>query len=352
MSSNEVSCRRTDLPGTLNKPDLVWRSVREEPFRIHGLYKPEIPGKFRRLPADVAEATSKDVAILSEYTTGGRVRFVTDSPYVAIHAEMTEVAHHEHMTDCGHCGLDMYVKRDGKYVFRGTFRPPVDMSEGYESVLSLPGGKWEVMVNFPLCNDVSCLLIGLKEGCTLEPAGDYRHTVPVVYYGSSITQGGCASRPGNCYESMISRMLDCDYITLGFSASAKGEPAICDYMATLDMSVFVCDYDHNAPNAEHLRATHEPLYRTIRKAHPDLPIIFITRPDVLWHDDVPARREAIRATYEKAVSEGDRNVAFIDGETLFEGFMAEDCTVDGVHPNDLGMLRMAEVISRELRRWL
>jgi len=352
MSNNEVTGRRMDLPGALNRPDLVWRSVREEPFRIHGLYRPETLGKFRRLPEDVAEATSKDVASLACYTSGGRIRFVTDSPFVAIHAEMPDNVHRDHMTDCGHCGFDMYVRRDGRQVYRGTFRPPVTMTEGYESELSLPGGKWEVTVNMPLSNDITSVLIGLKEGCALEPAGDYLHAVPVVFYGSSITQGGCASRPGNSYESMISRMLDCDFVNLGFSASCKAEPAISEYLAGLDMSVFVCDYDHNAPNADHLWATHERLYRTIRAAHPETPIIFITRPDVLWHDDVPARREAVRATYEKAVEEGDRNVAFIGGETLFEGPMRDSCTVDGIHPNDLGMFRMAEVIGRELSRWL
>lgn len=353
MCNNEVLDRKTNLPGTLNKPDLVWRSVREAPFRIHGLYKPELSGRFRRLPAEISDNTNEGVAQLATNTSGGRVRFVTDSPYVAIHVETNEPERFDHMPGCGVYGFDLYIKKDGKQIYRGTYRPPVDLKEGYESELSLPGGKWEVTLNMSLYHNVDTLLIGLKDGCVLERASDYRHSVPVVYYGSSITQGGCASRPGNSYANMISRNLDCDYINLGFSASGLAEPIICEYMAGLEMSVFVCDYDHNAPNPRHLWATHERLYRTIRKAHPELPIILISKPDVLWNEkDADARRAAIRATYEQAVAEGDKNIAFIDGSTLFDGPMRDSCTVDGCHPNDLGMFRMAQVIGGELSRWL
>ena len=125
----------------------------------------------------------------------------------------------------------------------------------FEDVLDYSERKMRsFVINFPLYTDVCELYLGLEESAKVEAAPDYEIKVPVVYYGSSITQGGCASRPGTSYQAIISRRLNCDYVNLGFSGNAKGEPAIAEYIAGLEMSVFVYDYDHNAPNPEHLAA--------------------------------------------------------------------------------------------------
>ena len=116
-------------------------------------------------------------------------------------------------------------------------------------------------------------------------------------------------------------------------------------MSGLEMSAFVCDYDHNAPTAEHLRATHLPLYRAVRAKQPGLPIILISKPDHQTDLETLERFEIIRATYETAIAEGDRNITLIDGRTLFDGEMADSCTVDTCHPNDLGFYRMAQKIA-------
>ena len=339
---------------------LVWRSAREQPFRLEGLYDPYAPGPYRRLPQDVAEATSGGVAELALCTAGGRVRFRTDSPYVAIHAEMSSVCRMDHMAFTGIFGFDLYVKHEGKWIFKNTFRPPEDLVGGYESKIILPAGENEVMINFPLYNGVDVLKIGLHRDCSVYAPCEYRHAGQVVYYGSSITQGGCASRPGNSYQAIISRMLDGDHINLGFSGNGRGEKAIVDYMARIpDMRVFVSDYDHNAPTPEHLQATHMPLYEAIRARNPELPIIFVTRPDIDVRVDAPEKieqtakfRAIVRATYDHARANGDERVAFIDGSTLFDGPMRDSCTVDGCHPNDLGFWRMANVIGAEVAKWL
>ena len=344
----------------VDDPSVIWRSARENPLRLEGLYDPYAPGPYRRLPESVAAATSEGVMQLSLNTAGGRVRFKTNSPYVAIHAEMQSVCRMDHMAFTGIFGFDLYVKCEGEWIYKNTFRPPVDLEGGYESKILLPEGENEVMINFPLYNNVDELKIGLKDGSSLEAPCEYRHKGRVVYYGSSITQGGCASRPGNSYQAIISRMLDCDHINLGFSGNGRGEKAIVDYMARIpDMSVFVSDYDHNAPTPEHLQATHMPLYESIRARNPELPIIFVTRPDIDVRVDAPEKieqtakfRAIVRATYDHARANGDERVAFIDGSTLFDGPMRDSCTVDGCHPNDLGFWRMANVIGAEVAKWL
>ncbi|MBR6426308.1 MAG: hypothetical protein IKS28_00630, partial [Clostridia bacterium] len=188
-------------------------------------------------------------------------------------------------------------------------------------MLRTPGGMQDLIIDFPLYNDVDKLFIGVSDKALFETPAGYGRRVPVVYYGSSITQGGCASRPGNSYQAMLSRALDCDYINLGFSGSAKGEQIIARYIAGLEMSAFVFDYDHNAPDAEHLARTHEPFFLTVREAHPDTPVIIISKPDVINVDpeaerSFAVRRDIIRKTYENALSRGDKNVYFIDGASI------------------------------------
>ena len=200
---------------------------------------------------------------------------------------------------------------------------------------------------------MSALYVGLEASAQLSPGSAYRHKKPVLYYGSSITQGGCASRPGNSYQAIISRRYDCDFLNFGFSGNARGEETFMEYLAQLDYSIFVLDYDHNAPSAGHLEATHRRAYDIIRRHQPNKPVILISKPDFLFHrPEDRARRSIIYSTYLEAVRAGDQNVFFLDGYSLFGGEGRDGCTVDGCHPNDLGFYRMADVIGALVGRLL
>ena len=319
---------------------------KSEPFRIYGLHEPLSDSPYHRIPTDVAEATSAGVAGLNYQTAGGRVRFVTTSNYIAIKVFNPSSAVMTNMCLIGSSGFDVYVNRNGRDTFAAVLRMPGSYKETFEALAWLPSGRKEITLNFPLYCGVQKFYIGLDSESTLERRDDYRFEKPVLFYGSSITQGGCASRPGMSYEGLISRRFDTNFINLGFSGCAKGEDAIVNYMATLDFSVFVCDYDHNAPNVEHLNNTHEKLYKTIRAAHPDVPVIFVGKPDCNpLSDEIANRRDVIYTTYHNAKTRGEK-VIFIDGYSLFAGELREECTVDGCHPNDLGMSRMADVIGK------
>jgi lysophospholipase L1-like esterase len=189
----------------------------------------------------------------------------------------------------------------------------------------------------------------LQQDATVAAGLAYAYEKPIVYYGSSITQGGCASRPGLSYQNIISRRLNVDHINLGFSGNGKAEDAIVNYMATLDPLIFVSDYDHNTDSFEHLEITHRNLYRTVRAAHPDLPYVMISRPDFLY-TDCPMRRKIIHDHYMEGIEAGDRNLYFIDGESFFGSeYDRGDCTVDGCHPNDRGFALMADRIEGTIR---
>ena len=118
---------------------------------------------------------------------------------------------------------------------------------------------------------------------------------------------------------------------------------MAEYLAKLDMSMFVYDYDHNAPTLQHLRNTHQRMFRTIREANPQLPIVLLSRPKYRLDEEEKQRLAVIRRTYENAVAAGDRHVYFMDGTTLM-ALAENDGTVDGTHPNDLGFYSMAKAL--------
>ena len=337
---------------SINKEDIIWLSPKEAPISIHGLCETEQDIPYHRLPQSVAKASNSGVEELMWHTAGGRIRFATDSPYIAIKAVMNERGIMPHITKAGQSGFDLYRYAGGKQLYVATFMPPSDLTKGYESCINVPPEMTTYSINMPLYNGVKELYIGLAKDYEIKPAAAYAYKKPVLYYGSSITQGGCASRPGNAYQGFIERKFETDYINLGFSGSARAEEAMCEYLASLDVSVFVCDYDHNAPNPEHLQRTHFPLYKTYRSANPDTPIVFVSKPDFRGDNDSIARRAAIYETYRIAKENGDDNVYFIDGELLFAGEFRDSCTVDGCHPNDLGFFRMGMVIGEVVGKLL
>ena len=339
---------------TIEEPDVRFYDVRKAPFKIYGLYEPQTESDmFRRLPQSLADEVNEGFAVLAKHTAGGRVRFRTNSRYVGIRVEYPWVdCGYSHIPFTGSAGFDLYTVEEGRHTYRHTFKPTSDINEklGYESLMHFDDNSMrDIVINFPLYNPVSSLYICLQESAVVEVGSEYKYEKPILYYGSSITQGGCASRPGNSYQAIISRRYDTNYINLGFSGSGKAEENIMEYMAQLDFSVFVLDYDHNAPSPEYLEETHYRAYEIIRKYKPDCPIVMITKPDVvLRYDHEIKRRATVFNTYQKARLGGDKNVYFIDGYSLFAGEGRDCCTVDGTHPNDLGFWRMADVIGRTI----
>ena len=330
---------------SLNIPNIRFYNIQEQPFSVYGIFYEN--GRFRRMPEEVSKTVSDGVHNLHSFTAGGRVKFVTDSSYVAIKAEMPTISKMGHFALSGSGGFDLYTGKKEQYY--KTFPPLYAMQTGYESVIRFENRqKREITINFPLYSAVSDLYIGLEKDAAVEPTAGYENKKPIVFYGSSITQGGCASRPGNAYTSIVARTLGMDHINLGFSGNAKGEQAMAEYIASLDMSLFVYDYDHNAPDVEHMAATHQKMFQTVRAAHPELPIVMLSRPVYKPNSEEKQRLEIIKKTYTDALAAGDRNVYFIDGKTLMQ-YAKNDGTVDGCHPNDLGFYSMAKVLLRQLK---
>lgn len=320
----------------LKQNDIVFLNARSEPFKINGVFYDDKCGRFLRMDRSVAACFDDVFKQHNTRTAGGRVRFMTDSPYVALFVKQTNFVQLNNMTLCAHSGFDIY--EEDRY--KGTFFPKTNVKEGFCDIVPLSGQMLEYTINFPLFDNVEELYIGLLESaCVLAPSDYVNEGLPIVFYGSSITHGASASRPGNSYPAMVCRALNADYVNLGFSARARGETAMAEYIRDLPKSAFVMDFDHNAEGVKELKEKHLPFYKTVRGKDKNLPIIISSAPDIAYKPEFAARREVVLETYEWAKAQGD-NVYFCDGAEFFKN-APYDCTVDNLHPNDLGFYNMA-----------
>ena len=241
----------------INEKNLRFISVLEDPFDVYGT----CGERYLRLPLKDAERVSEGVKQLAANTSGVRIRFKTDSKFVAVSVKYSDVCRIEHMSLAGTSGIDMYTREDGGYLFQTLFLPPISMEDSFESIHYFDTRQIrDITLNLPLYSSVSDIYIGLDKNALIEHGEKYKNKRPVVYYGSSITQGGCATRPGNSYPAIISRKLNLDFVNLGFSGNAKGEPAMAEYITKLDMSCFVFDYDFNAPTLDFLKNTYHTFF--------------------------------------------------------------------------------------------
>ncbi len=339
----------------------IFYDIKESPFAIEGLAWFEDNNQaYYRLPETMTDKEINPGAIeLAHNTSGVCVRFRSDSTALMIRAKLAYTNEMNHMPRTGVSGFDSLYKMPGKKLrYNRTVQPNLGETDILADIGDNPEGKLcDWVINFPLYGGVEKVEIGIKAGSKLLAPKKHKTPYPILFYGSSITQGGCASRPANCYSSMLCREVDAEQINLGFSGCGKGEIAVAKAIADLKLSAFIFDYDHNAPNEKHLQATHEPFFQIVRQAQPNLPVIFMSKCDFYKTDEKEMmsnahRREIIQATYENAVKNGDKNVYFIDGETLFGKDHSDCCTVDGCHPNDLGFYRMYKAILPILKKAL
>lgn len=309
-------------------------------------------GNFWRLPEEVA-AAGTNVSGQNHLTVGGRVRFCTNAPAIKVKMTIKSQIVDWAIAISGSASADVFVGKGETARWAGIISPKAyDKTEG-ELVIRKSDDFENVTINLPRNHPITGMEIEVEDNYTLRKPDPYKISAPIVFYGSSITAGGCASSVGSAYTSLVCRWLDADYINLGFSNGARGEQPIADYIANLKMSAFVLDYDHNAYDFELLKATHEKFFKTIRAKNPDLPILILTRPDFMPERDKNIERiELIKQTYLNAKANGDENVYFISGDTFFEAYDNGLCTVENCHPNDLGFMLMAKKVYPVLKQML
>lgn len=334
----------------------------EKPFVLDGLYFHRSGRSLNRLPDEVF--ISKMVNELAGNPAGGMLRFKTDSAVIRVRVEflMTGEPKADHMAQTGSMGFDLYMGSGTEKVFAGVSRFPAN-SSAYESVLldrpDRKGIMEEYTLHLPLYGTVRTLALGLDADAHIEGPSPWKDPRPVVVYGTSIQQGGCASRPGMCHTNQMSRLLDRPFLNFGFSGSAKGEQSMAQLLASIkDPAMYVLDYDANA-GSHGLLETLEPFIRILRSEHETTPILLVSKTpygkEFNFHEPSLEERRKLTKIHldmvEKCRREGDHDIHFLDGSTLY-GKDASECTVDGAHATDLGFYflsrNMAQVIEEIL----
>ncbi len=334
-------------------------TIPSEPLDFYGgIYFNKDYNCFCKMDMAVAEKVSPNVKEIAKTTCGGRIRFATNSKEIYFKLEYQQLEHLSGMTYAGMSGITIVEElENGKVSHARTLWPVLEDKTGYSFDLqlnyNLPLNSKDNQLRYytlflPLFQTkIKNIVLGFDKNSIVTHGKKYRFDLPILYYGSSITQGGYASRPDNCYQGFISKWNNVDYINLGFEGNCKGEPVMADYLATIKSKIFVLDYDYNAPTIEHLQQTHFNVYSTYRKSNPSTPIIMMTRPNFRACQKSDAEKfKIVKNTYLKAKTLGDENVYFISGKEFFKGNDRANCTVDGTHPTDLGFYKMAKVLNK------
>jgi lysophospholipase L1-like esterase len=335
---------------------LRWMPVTSPGIDVAGLpWFQENHGEFWRLPARSKDAFPKAVWNLALDPTGGRIRFRTDSSTVALRLEWPHPSDMRNMHSFGQSGVDLYVS--GAY--QGTATPDKDSVPGkvYEHVYfkARPRVMREITIYLSLYSPVKVLEIGLDRNAAVERAAPFAVPAPVVFYGTSITQGGCASRPGMSYQAIIGRRLNLNHVNLGFSGNGKGEATVARAVAEIDAAVFVLDFAQNNPDVDSLEQVYDPFIGILRERHPDTPIVAITpiyaAGEALGNSKNEQMRALIRKVVSRRIGAGDTHLQLVEGTDLL-GPSRVDGLVDGTHPNDLGFQWMADGLVERLRKVL
>jgi lysophospholipase L1-like esterase len=344
----------TTLVSTRHDLTNIWFDVRTLGVEGQGWRDTKAP--FDRLPAKAEGVVRDAVWNLSRHSAGMHVRFVTDA--TAIHARWAVTSprlEQWHMASTGTSGLDLYVKTDkGEWRWLAVSRIAAQ-TNNLTLISNLPPGKREYLLYLPLYNGTQFAEVGVPKGATLTKAdswgkGDRR---PILFYGTSILHGACASRPGMVHSSILGRRFHRPTINLGFSGNGKMEPELADLLAELDPAVYVLDCLPNM-TAKEVTERVEPFVRKLRAAHPQTPIVLVE--DRSYADSflITSKRErnetsraALKAAYAHLKRDGVRYLHYIEGEYLLgdDG----DGTVDSSHPNDLGFMRQADAFAKVLK---
>lgn len=342
------------LMGTLAPPaEEEWHNPAE--FDLEGKGWADTEAFFDRLPAHAKGKAPKDVWGLSKDSAGMAVRFQTDSRQIAVHWVLTSGnLAMPHMPATGVSGVDLYRKTaEGSWRFVQNGRPEaIPENRASFAVGGDSGPMREYLLYLPLYNGVRSLEIGIAPGAHIQKAAPRpaARSRSIVFYGTSITQGGCASRPGMAYTAILGRALDQPVINLGFSGSGRMEPEMAALLAELDPQLFVIDCLANMaallPEDEIARRV-TGLAQTVRKARPNTPILFVGQSSIRpERHPTPASRVQEQAV-KRLQAEGVTGLYLLDGAHLLGA--DEEGTVDGSHPNDLGMMRMAEAMTPAMR---
>ena len=326
----------------------------KDSFRLEGTLIPDSlkENRYDRLPASFKGKVREPVWNLSKSSSGLSIRFLTNSPIISVKWEVLNDFKMNHMSETGIKGVDLYFRNNDGWQYLSTGRPQGFVNEA-TLLENMNAEEREYKIYLPLYDGIKNIEIGIDaESYIRQPETDYGK--PVIFYGTSITQGGCASRPGMAHTNIISRKLDIDCINFGFSGNGRMDESIAEVLSETEAACYVIESMHNMISPQNVRERTIPFINTLREKHPDTPILLvdITKASfsVLDHKVSEYSRDmsdALKVEYQKMMDMGYKNLFYVEALTALGS--DQEGTVDGVHFNDLGFMRYADFLIDKFR---
>ena len=344
------------LSGSASAQNVVYTDA--SVFPLYGKVSEQTNERYERLPSSLEGVSREPVWYLGRHSAGLFIRFRSNSTSIHARWESTFNNTMTHMTDTGTKGLDLYAIVEGEWRHVCSAQPQGKKSERC-IIANMDPVEREYMLYLSLYDGVKSLEIGVDEGSMLDlPTVDRpSREKPVVMYGTSILQGGCANRPGMAHTNIIGRRLDREVINLGFSGNALLDMEIAELMASVeDPGLYVLDYVPNA-SAQAIDEVGEQFFRIIRDAHPEVPVVFIE--DVIFPhtifdnkilEEVTKKNVAQKRLFKKLKKSGEKRIYYISAE----GMIGDDgeATVDAIHFTDLGAMRYVDHVLPVIKKAL
>ena len=325
---------------------------------IEGRAFDDVEHYYDRLPAGVTTNVNGGVRLMKHHTSGMQFRFTTSSRKLLFKwVPYNHGLAMDHMPSTGVSGIDIYRfdARLGRWLYVKTGR--ITNAKGAQLQVPWTPGT-PCLVNLPLYNGVRSFTLGVEPDATVSALGPRRSGIdrPVVFYGTSITHGGCCSRPGMAFVNIVGRELDVPVVNLGFSGSGVMEFEMSEHIARIDASCYVLDCLWNMKSlasggvkGRNVEENYEPFIRNLRSKRPDVPIVMAESCDV-YCGGPNAKDDYVKRLYDKLVAEGWKNLVYLPKEEMYQRDF--EGTVDGVHPNDWGMMSLARAFGGAVRKAL
>ncbi len=351
------------------KPIIQWYELSTPGFQVDGFYWFKDEALLRRLRTDLPPAINGNVADLAQCTAGGQLRFQSDTTEVWVDYELGHPPSMSHMAFTGSSGFDLYAGITGEERFVTVGRPSLNQTQNKDRLFPfsdpVPSKMRSFIINFPLYNSIKNIRIGLSENARIIPPEPYENSRPIAVYGTSITQGGCASRPGSMTTNILSRRLRRPFLNFGFSGNGGGEVAVATHLAQIEnpaLYIFDCEANADVDTTKNVAKC----IAEIRKTHPETPILWVSGVQYsfesydtpreaggplrnkYWEAIASEQEEWVRAEREK----GDHNIYYLDGGKIWDQRYSDEMTVDGCHPTDYGFFLIAEAWEKAIQEIL